>query len=52
MLRSQGIPARVVRGFRGGEWNESDKTYTIRANMAHLCVIYPRLRSTLSDLVG
>ena len=38
MLRSQGIPTRVVRGFRGGEWNESDRTYTIRASMAHLWV--------------
>ena len=38
MLRSQGIPTRVVTGFRGGEWSESDKTYTIRANMAHLWV--------------
>lgn len=38
MLRSQGIPTRVVRGFRGGEWNESDRTYTIRSSMAHLWV--------------
>jgi len=38
MVRSQGIPARVVSGYRGGEWNESDRTYTIRANMAHLWV--------------
>lgn len=38
MVRSQGIPARVVSGFRGGEWNESDRSYTIRASMAHLWV--------------
>jgi hypothetical protein len=38
MVRSQGIPARVVSGYRGGEWNESDQSYTIRANMAHLWV--------------
>lgn len=38
LLRSQGIPSRVVSGFRGGEWSESDRTYTIRANMAHLWV--------------
>lgn len=38
MVRSGGIPARVVSGFRGGEWNDSDRSYTIRANMAHLWV--------------
>jgi len=38
MLRSQGIPTRVVRGYRGGEWSESDLSYTIRASMAHLWV--------------
>ncbi len=38
LVRSQGIPARVVMGYRGGEWNESDESYTIRANMAHLWV--------------
>jgi len=38
LVRSQGIPARVVLGYRGGEWNESDESYTIRANMAHLWV--------------
>ncbi len=38
MLRTQGVPTRVVRGYRGGEWREADATYTIRANMAHLWV--------------
>ena len=38
MLRSQGIPARVVSGYRGGEWEEFDRSYTVRANMAHLWV--------------
>jgi transglutaminase-like putative cysteine protease len=38
MLRSLGVPTRVVVGFRGGEWNESDQSYTVRANMAHLWV--------------
>jgi hypothetical protein len=38
MLRTQGIPTRVVNGYRGGEWLEGDQTYTIRANMAHLWV--------------
>lgn len=36
MLRSQGIPARVVLGYRGGEWNPSDQSYVIRQTMAHL----------------
>ncbi len=38
MLRSLGVPARVVSGFRGGEWNALDQSYTVRANMAHLWV--------------
>lgn len=38
MLRSQGIPTRVVSGYRGGEWQSSDETYTVRASMAHLWV--------------
>ena len=38
MLRSQGIPTRVVLGYRGGEWEESDSSYTVRASMAHLWV--------------
>lgn len=36
MARNLGIPSRVVVGFRGGEWNESDSSYLVRANMAHL----------------
>jgi hypothetical protein len=45
MLRSLGIPARVVTGFRGGEFNEGDQSYTIRASMAHLWVevLFPGL---------
>jgi hypothetical protein len=38
MLRSLGIPARVVSGYRGGEWSALDQAYLIRANMAHLWV--------------
>ncbi len=38
MLRSQGVPTRVVNGYRGGEWDDSAESYTIRANMAHLWV--------------
>lgn len=38
MVRSQGIPARLVSGLRGGEWNPVDKAYTVQADMAHLWV--------------
>lgn len=38
MLRSVGIPARVVSGFRGGEWDPRDEAYVVRKNMAHLWV--------------
>lgn len=38
MLRSQGIPARVVSGYRGGEWSEADGAYLVRKSMAHLWV--------------
>ncbi len=38
MIRSQGIPARVVSGFRGGDWSGIDQSYTVRASMAHLWV--------------
>ncbi len=35
MLRSQGIAARNVNGFLGGEWNEYDNYIAIRAGDAH-----------------
>lgn len=38
MLRSLGIPARVVSGFKGGEFDENDQGYVIRNSMAHLWV--------------
>jgi len=38
MLRSLGIPARVVSGFRGGEYEEDSQSYTVRASDAHLWV--------------
>ena len=38
MVRSLGIPARVVSGYRGGEWDNGDESYIIRKNMAHLWV--------------
>ena len=38
MARSQGIPARVVNGYRGGRFDSNDKSYTVTADMAHLWV--------------
>ena len=35
MLRSIGIPSRVVNGFRGGEFNDLSGKYLIRARDAH-----------------
>ncbi len=35
MLRSQGIAARNVNGFLGGEWNEYDDYIAVRAGDAH-----------------
>ena len=36
MLRSQGVPTRVVIGYRGGEADAENTSYTIRSSMAHL----------------
>ncbi len=35
MLRSLGIPSRVVNGFSGGEFNDVSSQYVIRASEAH-----------------
>jgi len=35
MLRSLGIPSRIVNGFRSGEYNEVGGNYTIRGRNAH-----------------
>jgi len=35
MLRSLGIPSRVVNGFRGGELNDLNGQYVVRASDAH-----------------
>jgi hypothetical protein len=35
MARSEGIPARVVTGFKGGTWNAYSGNYTIRNSDAH-----------------
>ncbi len=36
MLRAIDVPTRVVAGYRGGDWSEADRAYTVRADMAHL----------------
>ena len=38
MLRSQGVPARIVQGYAQGEYNEEDGFYRVRANNAHTWV--------------
>jgi hypothetical protein len=38
MLRSQGIPSRVVVGYKGGEWNAVAGYYVIRQLHAHAWV--------------
>lgn len=35
LLRTQGIPTRLSRGFASGEYNEDDKLYRVRARDAH-----------------
>jgi len=44
MLRSLGIPARLVTGFLPGEWNDFGRYYTIRQRDAHAWVevFFPR----------
>lgn len=38
MLRTQGIPARVVAGFQRGEWNPFGRYFTVRMRDAHAWV--------------
>lgn len=38
LLRSAGIPARLVTGFLPGEWNEFGNYYTVRQSNAHAWV--------------
>lgn len=35
LLRMRGIPARLVTGFKGGEWNSVGKYFTLRQMDAH-----------------
>ena len=44
MLRSQGIPSRVVVGFKGGDYDEADGFYHFKEKHAHAWVeayVYP-----------
>jgi protein-glutamine gamma-glutamyltransferase len=38
LLRASGVPARLVSGFHGGEWNDYGGYYTVRAQDAHTWV--------------
>ncbi|MCK5924045.1 MAG: transglutaminase domain-containing protein, partial [Methylococcales bacterium] len=38
MLRSQGVPSRVVSGYAQGEFDEETSTYRVHANNAHTWV--------------
>jgi hypothetical protein len=38
MLRSQGIPARIILGFYGGEYNQLTSCYMVRGRQAHAWV--------------
>jgi hypothetical protein len=40
LLRTIGVPSRLVSGFHGGEYNELGKYYIIRDNDAHTWVEY------------
>jgi transglutaminase-like putative cysteine protease len=35
LMRAAGIPARVVTGYQGGEWNEIGEYWTVRQRDAH-----------------
>ena len=47
MLRTQGIPARVVNGFLTGEYNDAAGAYTVRQSDAHswVEVYFPATKS-------
>lgn len=38
MLRTQGVPSRVVNGFRGGQFNDISGSFIVRARDAHTWV--------------
>ena len=49
MLRSQGIPARLIIGFKGGQWNELGGYYQFRQLHAHTWVEAYLTREQLTD---
>lgn len=38
MVRSLGIPARLVSGYRGGDWDSDSRSVIVRQDMAHAWV--------------
>jgi transglutaminase-like putative cysteine protease len=38
LLRCSGVPARLASGFRGGQWNELSRFYSVRQDYAHVWV--------------
>lgn len=38
LLRVEGIPARLINGFHGGEYNPEDKSFLVRQSNAHAWV--------------
>jgi hypothetical protein len=38
MLRSQGIPARIMVGYRGGDFQDEDNSYNVKQKHAHAWV--------------
>ncbi|MFO7774765.1 MAG: transglutaminaseTgpA domain-containing protein [Candidatus Hydrogenedentota bacterium] len=38
MVRRLGVPARLVTGYRGGNWDEEEEAYLVQSNMAHVWV--------------
>jgi hypothetical protein len=50
MLRTQGVPTRVVNGFLPGEYNEAAGAYTVRQSDAHswVEVYFPETKSWIT----
>jgi hypothetical protein len=54
MLRSQGIPARMVIGYKGGDWNGVGQYYLVRQKHAHAWVevLLPTSEVPPEDVAG
>lgn len=55
LLRSVGIPSRVVAGYREGDWSPGDSAYIVRQRHAHMWVevfINPKLGWVMFDPSG